>query len=95
VPNSIPIESYQANYHTDRAKPMTEDVIKVILLNNLSVNGKSFLFISSNPYICYHDAVAKKVLKPHGVTVETVGDTQHQPVENVLDTVARCLINLG
>ena len=53
------------------------------------------MLVTNNPYICMHDAVAKKVLEPYEVNVETVGAAMEgEELEDVLDSIARCLYNL-
>ena len=65
-----------------------------------NLKGKSFLFVSDNPYICFQDAIAKKTLTPYGIEVETVGEGVNnqkmldEKIENVLHSVARCLTNV-
>ena len=81
-------------------KRFLEEMVK----NSKDVDGKSFLFISNNPYIGFQDAVAKKILKSYKIEIETVGEgirnendldqpLEEERVENVLDSIAKCLTN--
>lgn len=96
LPESITIVAIQSGRRPDGTRANTEDTLKDMLEDFGDAEGKSFLFISSNPYICYQDAVEKKVLIPYGAIVETVGEAmnKNETMENVLDTVARCLTNI-
>ncbi len=76
----------------DRAT--TEDtLLELKKLLPKSVKGKTFLIISSNPYISYQDTIAKKVLLPMGCDVFTVGSTalKSTNMKNVLDSIALTL----
>ena len=101
----IPIIQIQSGQRPDGTRANTDDTLREMAKDAGDVNGKSFLFISNNPYICYQDAVAKKILPPYGAEVETVGEAirngktlgesiEDEKVENVLDSVARCLTNI-
>lgn len=94
---NIPVISIQSGNRADGTRANTEDTLIEMVKNIQNTQGKSILFISNNPYICYQDAVAKKVLNSFGVLVETVGDAMDssESMENVLDTVARCLTNIN
>lgn len=93
---TITVVSIQSGERPDGTRANTEDTLVDMVKNGDNVEGKSFLFISNNPYICYQDAVAKRALDQYKVTVETVGEamTPNETMENVLDTVARCLTNI-
>ncbi len=93
---NILVVAVQAQQRPDGTRANTEDTLKDMMIDFVETKGKSILFISNNPYICYQDAVEKKVLKPYGIAVETVGEamTKEETMENVLDTVARCLTNI-
>lgn len=93
---AIPVISIQSREQPDGARANTEDTLIEMLKNMNKVEDKTFLFISNNPYICYQDAVAKRVLeKYNALSVETVGEgITDASMENVLDTVARCLTNM-
>ena len=93
---AISVVSIQSGECPDGTRANTEDTLVDMLKDSGDVKEKSFLFISNNPYICYQDAVAKRVLGEYGVVVETVGEamTPDEKMENVLDTVARCLTNM-
>jgi hypothetical protein len=92
----IPPISIQSGQRADGARANTEDTLREMTRDFGDVNGKEFLFISNNPYIPYQDAVTKKVLGQHGMSIETIGEamTDTTTMENVLDTVARCLTNI-
>lgn len=66
----IPIIQIQSGERPDGTRANTEDTLREMVKDAGDVNGKSFLFISNNPYICYQDAVAKKILTTYGVEVE-------------------------
>ncbi len=86
--------SSSSGQRPDETRANTDDSLIDMVKNIDSVKGKNILFISNNPYICYQDAVAKSVLKPYDVTIETVGEAMHDDrMEIVLDTIARCLTN--
>ncbi len=92
---AIPVVSIQSGQRPDGTRANTDDTLIDMAKNIDHVKGKSILFISNNPYICYQDAVAKRVLKLYAVIIETVGDAMHgESMENVLDTIARCLTNM-
>jgi len=93
---NILVVAVQAQQRPDGTRANTEDTLKDMMIDFVETKGKSILFISNNPYICYQDAVEKKVLKPYGIAVETVGEAmaKEETMENVLDTVARCLTNI-
>jgi hypothetical protein len=80
----------------DGTRANTEDTLRDMTKDFGNVQGKNFLFVSNNPYICYQDAVSKKVLGQYGMSIETVGAAMSsgETMENVLDTVARCLTNI-
>lgn len=90
------VVAVQASQRPDGMRASAEDTLKSMAIDFGDVNGKSFLFISNNPYIPYQDAVVKKVLAPYGIRIETVGEAMgaQTTMENVLDTVARCLTNI-
>lgn len=92
----IPVIAIQSGQREDGTRANTEDTLRDMVKDFGDAKDKNFLFISDNPYICYQDAVAKKVLIPYGVSVETVGAkmSSEETMENVLDTVARCLTNI-
>lgn len=92
----ITVVAIQSGERPDGTRAKTEDTLRDMAKDFGDVQGKNFLFISDNPYICYQDAVAKKILVPYGVNIETVGAvmTSQESMENVLDTVARCLTNI-
>jgi hypothetical protein len=92
----IPNISIQSGQRPDGSRASAEDTLREMTKEFGDVNGKEFLFISNNPYISYQDAVAKKVLGQLGVVIETAGEamTTTTTMENVLDTVARCLKNI-
>ncbi len=92
----IPVIAIQSGQRADGTRANTEDTLRDMVKDFGDVQGKSFLFISDNPYICYQDAVSKKVLKSYGANIETVGAamSSEETMENVLDTVARCLTNV-
>lgn len=93
---AISVVSIQSGERSDGTRANTEDTLVDMAKDGNNVAGKSFLFISNNPYICYQDAVAKRTLDQYKVMVETVGEamTPNETMENVLDTVARCLTNM-
>ena len=95
--SGIPVVSIQSGQRADGTRANTETSLVEMAKNIENSQGKSILFISNNPYICYQDAVAKKVLNSFGVLVETVGEAMGsgESMENVLDTVARCLTNMN
>ncbi len=93
---TVPVVSIQSGERPDGTRANTDDTLVDMAKNIDHVKGKNILFISNNPYICYQDAVAKSVLKSHYVAVETVGDAMDkESMENVLDTIARCLTNIS
>ncbi len=94
---SIPVISIQSGNRADGTRANTEDSLVEMAKNIDSAQGKNILFISNNPYICYQDAVAKKILNSFGVSVETVGEgmSSEESMENVLDTVAKCLTKMN
>ncbi|MCX7342572.1 MAG: hypothetical protein NT128_00260 [Proteobacteria bacterium] len=98
MPESLkifPIKLYKAIKSLGGLSPTLCDALMVMVSNAKITKGESFLLISSNPYICMHDAVAKKVLAPYEVNVETVGPAmEKESLEDVLDSIARCLYNL-
>lgn len=96
LPKDIEIIAIQSGQRLDGTRANTEDTLVEMLKDFGDVQGKSFLFISNNPYIPYQDAVAKKVLTSYGIKIETVGEAMSPSttMENVLDTVARCLTNV-
>lgn len=93
--NSI-IIAIQSGQREDGTRANTEDTLRDMVKDFGDAKGKNFLFISNNPYIPYQDAVAKKVLSSSGANIETVGQAMpdNTTIENVLDTVARCLTNI-
>jgi len=92
----IPTISIQSGRQPDGTRASTEDTLREMTKDFGDVKDKEFLFISNNPYIPYQDAVTKKVLGQYGMSIETVGEamTATTTMENVLDTVARCLTNI-
>lgn len=92
----IPTVSIQSGQQPDGTRASTEDTLREMTKDFGDVKDKDFLFISNNPYIPYQDAVTKKVLGQYGMSIETVGEamTATTTMENVLDTVARCLTNI-
>ncbi len=92
----IPTISIQSGQRPDGVRASAEDTLREMTKNFGDVNGKEFLFVSNNPYIPYQDAVTKKVLGSYGMSIDTVGEamTATTTMENVLDTVARCLTNI-
>jgi hypothetical protein len=93
--NDVPVISIESGQRADGTRANTDDTLIDMAKNMDHAKGKNILFISDNPYICYQDAVAKRILKSYGVIIETVGDAMHaESMENVLDTVARCLTNI-
>ncbi len=92
----IPTVSIQSGRQPDGTRASTEDTLREMTKDFGDVKDKDFLFISNNPYIPYQDAVTKKVLGQYGMSIETVGEamTATTTMENVLDTVARCLTNI-
>jgi hypothetical protein len=92
----IPTVSIQSGQQPDGTRASTEDTLREMTKDFGDVKDKDFLFISNNPYIPYQDAVTKKVLGQYGMSIETVGEamTASTTMENVLDTVARCLTNI-
>lgn len=92
---AIPTQSIQAGARADGARAELEDTLAELLKVAGDLKGKTFLFIANNPFIFFLDAEAKRVLEKSGVNVETVGEEMKaEPMENVLDAVARCLINM-
>ena len=100
----IPVERIQTGQRPDGTRASTEDTLEEMVKNSKDVDGKSFLFISNNPYIVFQDAVAKKILKSYKIEIETVGEgirnendldqpLEEERVENVLDSIAKCLTN--
>lgn len=88
------IKLYKADKGID-GRPTLYDALIVMINSTTITKGESFLLITNNPYICMHDAVAKKVLGPYEVTVETVGPAmEKESLEDVLDSIARCLYSL-
>lgn len=89
--------SVQAGKRPDGTRANTEDTLIELIKIMGDVKGQTILFISNNPYICYQDAVVKRALKHHNINTETVGDAMSggESMENVLDTVARCLTNIS
>lgn len=73
-----------------------ENLNEMLKLSRDGFKNKYVLCISNNPYVPYQDSVAKKVLKPLGVFVETVGDaiSADEKLENLLDAVALTLNNI-
>jgi len=92
----IPVVAIQSGQREDGTRANTEDTLRDMVKDFGDAKDKNFLFISNNPYIPYQDAVAKKVLGSSGANIETVGQamTSSTTMENVLDTVARCLTNI-
>jgi hypothetical protein len=91
---TFPIKLYKADKGVD-GKPTLYDALMVMVSSTIITKGGNFLIISNNPYICMHDAVAKKVLGPYEVNIETVGPAMaKESLEDVLDSIARCLYNL-
>lgn len=92
----IPTVSIQSGQQPDGTRASTEDTLREMTKDFGDVKDKDFLFISNNPYIPYQDAETKKVLGQYGMSIETVGEamTASTTMENVLDTVARCLTNI-
>ena len=96
----IPVVQVQAGERSDGMRASTEDTIMEMVKDGQNLKGKSFLFVSDNPYICFQDAIAKKTLTPYGIEVETVGEGVNnqkmldEKIENVLHSVARCLTNV-
>ena len=92
----IPTVSIQSGQQPDGTRASTEDTLREMTKDFGDVKDKDFLFISNNPYIPYQDAVTKKVLGQYGMSIETVGAAMSsgETMENVLDTVARCLTNI-
>lgn len=92
----IPTISIQSGQQPDGTRASTEDTLREMTKDFGDVKDKDFLFLSNNPYIPYQDAVTKKVLGQYGMSIETVGEamTATTTMENVLDTVARCLTNI-
>lgn len=97
-PNSLktlPVISSSSGQLPDGTRANTDDNLIDMAKNIDDIKGKNILFISNNPYICYQDAVAKRILQSYGATIETVGDAMSaESMENVLDTIARCLTNM-
>ncbi len=92
---NIPIQSMQVGERPDGTRADTEETLTGMVKNAGDIKDKNFLFISNNPYICLHDSVAKRVLEKSGANVETVGEAMRsEPVENVLDTIVKCLTNM-
>lgn len=92
---AIPIQSIQADAHSDGTRAELTDTLAELLKVVGDVQGKNFLFIANNPFICFLDAEAKRALEKSGVNVETVGEEMKaESMENVLDAVVRCLINM-
>jgi hypothetical protein len=92
---SIPIKSHKAVKGLD-GRPTQHDALTVMVNNTKIIKGEKFLIITNNPYICMHDAIAKKVLGPYEINVETVGPAMEaESIEDVLDSIARCLYNLS
>jgi hypothetical protein len=93
---TISVVSIQSGERPDGTRANTEDTLVDMIKDGNNVEGKSFLFISNNPYICYQDAVAKRALDKYKVMVETVGEAiaPNETMENVVDTLARCLTNI-
>lgn len=91
----IPVQPIQAGERADGSRAELEDTLAELLKVAGDIQGKNFLFIANNPYICFLDAEAKRVLEKSGVNVETVGEEMRaEPMENVLDAVVKCLINM-
>ncbi len=91
----IPVTSFKAVEHVDGTRAGLADTLALVIKHTKITKGESFLLISNNPYVCLHDAIAKKQLKHYEVTIETVGDAMGEdPVEHVLDSVAKCLLNM-
>jgi hypothetical protein len=93
---NLPVVSIVSGERPDGTRANTEDTLRDMTKDFGNVQGKNFLFVSNNPYICYQDAVTKKVLGQYGMSIETVGAAMSsgETMENVLDTVARCLTNI-
>lgn len=92
---TIPMQSIQADARADGTRAELEDTLAELLKVAGDIQGKTFLFIANNPFICFLDAEAKRALEKSGVNVETVGEEMKvEPLENVLDAVVRCLINM-
>lgn len=88
--------SIQAGQRNDSTRANTEDILVKLAQELKDINDKNILFISNNPYICYQDAVVKRILKPYNIITETVGEAMsEESMENVLDTIARCLTNMS
>lgn len=91
----IPVESFKAVRHSDGFSSKMHCALKVMVNSIKITKGKSFLFVTNNPYICMHDAIAKNALAPYEVNVETVGAAmESEQLEVVLGRIARCLYNL-
>lgn len=80
----------------DGKRPGTIDNLEEMVKLSQDIDGKNLLFVSSNPYIAYQDAVCKKFFKNYGTTVETVGDaiSENETIENILDSAAMTLYNI-
>jgi len=92
---TFPIKLYKASKRSYGVRPTLYDALMVMVNNAKITKGESFLLITNNPYICMHDAVAKKVLAPYEVNIETVGAAmEKESPEDVLDSIARGLYNL-
>lgn len=92
---AIPLQPIQAGERADGSRAELEDTLAELLKVAGDIQGKSFLFIANNPFICFLDAEAKRVLEKSGVNIETVGEEMRaEPMENVLDSVVKCLINI-
>lgn len=91
----LPVSIFKAGKKPDGTRAGLAETLSIMIKNTEIAKGTSFLFISNNPYICFHDAIAKRILKPYKVSVETVGAAMGEDTaENILDSVARCLINI-
>ena len=87
----------EARKKRDGNRPGTIDTLEAMVKLAQDTKGKSFLFVSNNPYIAYQDAVCKQFFKNHGAIVETVGDaaSENESIENILDSVAMTLYNIA
>ncbi len=91
----IPVESFKAVKRSHDFSSKMHYTLKVMVDSIKITKGKSFLFVTNNPYICVHDAIAKNALAPYEVNVETVGAAmESEQLEVVLGRIARCLYNL-
>lgn len=92
---TFPLKLYKVSKRQDGLRSTLCDALMLMVRNEKITKGESFLLITNNPYICMHDAVAKKILAPYEINIETVGAAmEKETLENVLDSIARCLYNL-